>query len=713
MYKRSLLSASIVFALTSTAYAQEYALFDEVVVSATRTEQNKEDVSSSIETVSSSDISKTLSTDVKQALKYTPGVNAQGSGRFGISGFNIRGMENSRVKVMVDDVQQPVPYNPGATEQRKYPNNIEIDTLQAIEINKGPSSTLYGSDALGGVVLFRTKNPEDVLVTTDGDEHRFGIKSSYASTNEEFKNTLTWAMRKGELETLLMATYANGHETQTHGTGLEVEGPDRGAANPADSELGNLLGKMFYQASDFHRFGVTVEYYNKQYNEDELNHHGYSMAPTLTYTENFNKDTNERLRVGFEHEWLLATAIADKLDWSINYQDSSSLSKNYDTTPLYGKRMRERDSGDKSIQFNAKASKLAEFASTPHELTFGANYVSTIFNLENTDYKFDQGTSGPGSSGVPDADLLQWGVFLQDQVYFLDEALVMTAGVRYDSFSANPKADEGYKTAYDKNEDTALTGKLGVVYHLNDNLSVFGQISQGFKAPTVYDLYYFYDQGAIIDANPDLKSEKSISYEAGLRGQYDSAIFELTTFFSDYKDFIVKEKTGRQGNKDVISKKNLDEVEIYGAELSSTTLMDKAFNAPQGVYTRLAIAYADGEDKKTRNALDSVAPLTADFGIGLNRATYGALANVKMVARKSDWNSDTNVDVAGYTLVDLTAYYRPMHDLTLRAGLFNAFDKKYWLFDDLSGRDATGETFSIDSKSQPGRNWGVSLDYQF
>ncbi|MCG9580760.1 TonB-dependent hemoglobin/transferrin/lactoferrin family receptor [Vibrio tubiashii] len=712
MYKKTFLSASIVLALASTAHAEEYALFDEVVVSATRTEQSKADVSSSIETVSSEDIDNTLSTDVKQALKYTPGVNAQGSGRFGISGFNIRGMEQSRIKVMVDDVQQPVPYNPGATEQRKYPNSIEIDTLQAIEVNKGPSSTLYGSDALGGVVLFRTKNPEDVLVT-EGDEHRFGIKSGYSSANEEFKNTLTWAMRQGKLETLLMATYANGSETKTHGSGSEVEGPDRGAANPADSELGNLLAKAFYQANDLHRLGVTVEYYNKQYDENELNQNGYAMSPLFTYTDNFNEDTNQRFRVGFEHEWLLATAITDKVDWSLNYQDSSSLSKNYDTTPFHGKRMRERDSSDKSIQFNAQASKLAELGATPHEFTYGVNYVSTKFSLENTDYKFDKGTVAPGSTGIPDADLLQWGVFLQDQAYFLDEALVMTAGIRYDSFSAKPKTDDGYKTQYDENSDSAFTGKLGAVYHLNDNLSLFGQISQGFKAPTVYDLYYFYNQGAVIEANPNLKSEKSISYEAGLRGQNESAKFELTTFFSDYKDFIVQEKTGEQGGKDVISKKNLDEVEIYGAEFSSTILLDKAFNAPQGVYTRLAVAYADGEDKKTGKAIDSVAPLTADFGLGLNRDNYGALANVKMVARKSDWNSDTNVDAAGYALVDLTAYYRPMNDLTIRAGLFNALDKKYWLFEDLSGRDATGETFSMDSKSQPGRNWGVNVDYQF
>ena len=712
MYKKSLLSASIVLALAPSVHAEEYALFDEVVVSATRTEQSKADVSSSIETVSADDIDSTLSNDVKEALKYTPGVNAQGTGRFGISGFNIRGMDQSRVKVMVDDVQQPVPYNPGATEQRKYPNSIEIDTLQAIEVNKGPSSTLYGSDALGGVVLFRTKNPEDVLVT-DGNEHRFGIKSGYSSANEEFKNTLTWAMREDKLETLLMATYARGHETETHGSGSEVEGPDRGAANPADSELGNLLAKAFYQVNDLHRLGVTVEYYNKQYDEDELNYNGYTIMPGFTYTDNYNEDTNQRLRVGVEHEWMLETAITDKLDWSLNYQDSSSLSKNYDTTGMNGKRMRERDSSDKSIQFNAQASKLAELGAAPHEFTYGVNYVSTKFELDNTDYKYDFGTVTPGSTGIPDADLLQWGVFLQDQAYFLDESLIMTAGLRYDSFNADPSTDSGYTTEYPENKDSAFTGKLGAVYHLNDNLSVFGQISQGFKAPTVYDLYYFYNQGAIIEANPNLKSEKSISYETGLRGQFNSAKFEFSTFFSDYKDFIVQEKTGEQGGKDVISKKNLDEVEIYGAEFSSTVLLDEAFNAPQGVYSRLAVAYADGEDKKTGNDLDSVAPLTADLGLGINREKFGALANVKMVASKSEWNSDSNADAPGYALVDLTAFYRPMNDLTLRAGLFNILDKKYWLYEDLSGYDATGETFSIDSKSQPGRNWGVSVDYQF
>lgn len=716
MLTKTLLSTSILLALSPAAFAEKTTQFDEVVVSATRTTQSKKDVSTSIESVSSADLENMLADNLQQAFSYTPGVEAEAEGRFGISGFTIRGMSASRVKMMIDGVQQPVPYNPGAAEQRKYPNTIEIDTLQGIEVNKGASSTLYGSDALGGVVLLRTKNPSDIL-RTEGDEQRFGIKSGYTSVNDQYKTTLTWAMRQDKLETLLMATYANGNETKTHGSGTEVEGPERGAQNPADSELGNLLAKAFYQANDHHRFGLTVEYYKKQYDEDRLNYNGYTMAPGFTYSDNSSKDTNQRLRIGLEHKWLMDKPFADSMDWSLNFQDSNSLSKNYDTTQRNGRRLREREASDKSIQFDGQLSKITEIHGNLHEFTYGASYLNNDFDLKNTDYSLDSGTSRPGSTGVPDATINQWGIFLQDQAYFMQDRLIVTGGLRYDNFKAKPDVDSGFSKAYEASKNSAFTAKLGSVYHINPHLSVFGQISQGFKAPTVYDLYYFYNQGAVIEANPNLKAEKSLSYELGFRGQNNAANFEFTTFYNEYTDFITQTKTGEQGGKDVFTKQNLDEVTIYGAELSSRIELDKALNIPQGFYTRLAIAYADGEDKKTGDSLDSVAPLIGNIGLGLEREQYGALLNVKMVASKTNWQLATNVDASGYTLVDLTAYYKPMQDITIRAGLFNAFDKKYWLYNDLIGRDSSssahGSAFNIDSKSQPGRNWGINVDYQF
>ncbi|MBD1576604.1 TonB-dependent hemoglobin/transferrin/lactoferrin family receptor [Vibrio sp. S11_S32] len=719
-FKPNLLATAIAFSFSSPLIAAEKSALNEVVVSATRTEQNINDVSASVETVSNNEIDDTMASDPKQALQYTPGVDAQGSGRFGISGYNIRGMEDSRVKVMVDGVQQPTSYNPGSNEQRFYPNDIEIDTLSAIEINKGPSSTLYGSDALGGVVLFKTKDPSDVLIN-DGNENRFGIKSSYTSADETFKNTLTWAMRQGKFETLLMVTYADGYETETYGDGADISGPDRGAADPADKNIGNVLGKAYYQINDAHRIGLTVEYYQRQYDEDELSYDGYSMTipsmpmPLITYNDSYNQDTSERLRVGLSHDWSMNTLLADQLAWSINYQMSDSLSKNHDTTTGMmgtGKRMRKRDASDDSIQFDAQFDKLIEANHGFHQLTYGANFMHNKFKIDNSDHKYDLATVGPGNTGMPDATLVKWGAFIQDQAFLLDERVILTAGLRYDSFKTSPKTDDGFTTEYPENKSDSFTGKIGTVYHFSDHFSSFAQISQGFKAPTVYDLYYFYNQGAIVDANPDLQPEKSLSYELGVRGQNQSARFELVGFYNDYSDFITDQYLGKVGNKDHYSKSNIANAEIYGVEFSSTILLDQAFNAPQGIYSKFSVAYAEGRDKDSGDHLDSVAPLTGNVGVGYYSVnhTFGGLVNITMAASKNDWSQDDNFVAAGYSLVDLTTYYRPIQDLTLRAGLFNALDKKYWLYSDLNGKKS-GE--NQDFYTQSGRNWGVSLDYQF
>ncbi|ELF1353871.1 TonB-dependent hemoglobin/transferrin/lactoferrin family receptor [Vibrio cholerae] len=710
MYKKSLLSSAIMLALVPSAYAEQESQFNEVVVTATRSAQDKQDVAASIDTVSARDIDSSLATNAKDALKYTPGVEVKSGSRFGISGFNIRGMEDSRILTVIDGVQQPVGYNSGANTQSKYSNGIEVDTLQAIEVNKGPSSTLYGSDALGGLVQFRTKNPRDVLVGDD-DGHRFGIKSTYTSVDEQFKNTLTWAMREGKLETLVMATYAQGHETQSHGSGTDIEGPKRGATNPADTDLGNVLAKAQYQVNEAHRVGLTLEHYVKNYDENKLNYNGYSMGG-VTYSNAYTEDTNDRTRVSLDHQWLMNSLLVDESKISLSYQESSALNKNYDTTVKYGSRMRERDTEDKSVQVDAQFNKLIEKQGVSHDISYGGSYLNNDFSINNVDHLYRTGTSNPVQAEMPDADVQKWGIFAQDQMYLMDEQLILTAGLRYDSYEATPKTDAGFTTQYQPNKDNAFTGKLGAVYHLKDNLALFGQISQGFKAPTVYDLYYFYSRGAIIEANPDLKAERSISYEVGTRGNNAYGNMEFAVFINDYKDFITQTKTGQSGGKDVISKYNIDEVRIYGAELSSTLLLDTVSPLPHGSYARLAVAYAHGEDKATGKEIDTVAPLTSVLGLGYDQVNFGSALNVKMVASKDEWQLDNNLDVAGYTVVDLTAYYVPVKDLTVRAGLFNLFDKKYWHYSDISGKTGT-DAFNIDYKSQPGRNWGVSLDYQF
>lgn len=168
MYKQSLLSASIVLALSSTsAFADDYALFDEVVVSATRTNQQLEDVAASVTVINDKDIEKNMVTDVNDLFKYTPGVTVTTNSRQGIQGINIRGMEGNRVKVIVDGVSQTSQFTPSGTQSYNFINSsrvdVDTDMLKSVEIVKGAASSLYGSDAIGGIVAFETKDPSDFL----------------------------------------------------------------------------------------------------------------------------------------------------------------------------------------------------------------------------------------------------------------------------------------------------------------------------------------------------------------------------------------------------------------------------------------------------------------------------------------------------------------------------------------------------------------------
>ncbi|MFA0154456.1 TonB-dependent hemoglobin/transferrin/lactoferrin family receptor, partial [Vibrio sp. 10N.261.46.C10] len=96
---------------------------------------------------------------------------------------------------------------------------------------------------------------------------------------------------------------------QTHGDGADILGPDRGAADPADTQLYNGLAKVFYQANDNHRLGVTFEYFDYQYDSFLASEEGYEIMPGFVYTDSSVEDHNNRMRIGFEHEWAMNNLI--------------------------------------------------------------------------------------------------------------------------------------------------------------------------------------------------------------------------------------------------------------------------------------------------------------------------------------------------------------------------------------------------------------------
>lgn len=735
--KENKLALLIGLLCSGSAVAQDVYTFDEVVVSATRSEQNVRDVAAPVGIVTSDDLADDLAQNIKQAVEAEPGVSMSGNGRFGLSGFTIRGRDDNYVKTIVDGVELPGTYNPGADMMRKFNNTLETDTLQRIEINKGPISSLYGSDALAGAVIIRTKNPSDLL-ELEGDDSYASIKSGYYSVNDSLKGTATLANRTGDLETLLIYTYRNGHEDETHG-GPDINGPERGAADPINFDSDNILAKAFYQINDAHRVGLSIESFNSDQDVARLSDEGDSigfpmgqgMSMSYDYSNTRSADEDTRQRYSIEHQWQANTGAFDQLEWRVAYLKTESKHDNFDhleKSVLMGatvlsstseNRNRQRKGDDESWQADIQFNKAFEFESSYHEIVYGVSYVSNAFSLDYRNYNLDTGGVTDATPEVPNAKSEKWGVFVQDQMFLMNEKLVLNAGLRYDNFRSSPEGDSTFNEA----KNNALTGRFGAVYHWTNELSTFAQVSQGFKAPTLQDLYYFYDQGVTFIPNPDLDAEESLSYEAGVRVNNGYGRIAMSVFYNDYKNFI--EDRMIEGadlsdptSKEVWTTQNISRAKIYGAELSAQVDWKQVVGAPQGLYSDLSLAYTQGKDKQTGEAIDTVAPLTAYFALGYTNLedSYGGKVSLKAAAGKSgsDWSNANNVDnvsAPGYAVTDLTAFYRPVTNLTLRAGLFNAFDVKYWDYTDLAGIDK--DESGIERRTQPGRNWGLEAEYVF
>ncbi|HRF83975.1 MAG TPA: TonB-dependent receptor plug domain-containing protein, partial [Pseudoxanthomonas sp.] len=151
--------------------------FDRVQVTATRTERAIVDVPASVDVIDRERLDQTLARDIKDLVRYEPGISVTSSfGRFGLGGFRIRGLDGNRVQIQTDGIAVSDAFLIGSFANANR-NFVDLDTLKQVEIVRGPASALYGSDALGGVVAFVTKDPVDYL--GEGRDAYFGLKFGY------------------------------------------------------------------------------------------------------------------------------------------------------------------------------------------------------------------------------------------------------------------------------------------------------------------------------------------------------------------------------------------------------------------------------------------------------------------------------------------------------------------------------------------------------
>lgn len=697
---------------------------DKVTVAATLTEKSIGDVASSVNVLNNEDLENINASDIKNMLRYETGVTVGTGGgqasRFGYKGFNIRGMDENRIKIMVDGIDQADSFAPsGSPYQRAGRNYVDIDAMKQIEILKGPASSLYGSDAIGGVVAFTTKDPADYL-RPDGNDTAMSVKMQYRGADEELSETLTLANRTGKLDTMLVYTHRDAGEQENYDDTIGGTGAARTEPDPVDYDSDNYLAKAQYQINDRHRIGLVVENF-ESYTKTDV-----QSKLEGSYTDYYiGKDTVTRERYGIFHEWQANTALFDSLRWTLDQQTSES---DQDTHHVYrgARRVKAYTQEEESLDFQAQFDKQWQ----EHQFTYGVSYETTdTTNVTDTLY-LDSPSQNTYDRYIPLVESKSIGAFLQDQITLMDGKLLLIPGVRYDKFEANPDLDNTFQPP------TAITGeltdhdsdkftfRLGSVYKLTDEYSIYGNYSQGFKSPEVIDSYYGshrnYGPGSnyLSLPNPDLKPEESDSFEIGFRANGQHGSFQISAFYNEYTNFIESaavDNTYEGVTYDSVTQNvNIDEVTIKGVELQGALWLDSALGAPMGTSLQMSIAYADGENDTNGEALDSISPLKGVFGLSYDSpsSNWGSTLNWTLVAEKEskDTSSSNDITTAGYGTVDLTAYYHFGEHFTLRGGIYNLNDKKYNEWEDVRELSATAD---LDRYTQPGRNFSLSATYTF
>ncbi|MBO6555947.1 MAG: TonB-dependent hemoglobin/transferrin/lactoferrin family receptor [Pseudomonadales bacterium] len=721
------LAVCIASLITTPTKANE--IEETITVIGTRTERSLEEVAATISVRTVEDIEREMARDIADLVRFEPGVSVSGTGdRFGLSGFNIRGIEGNRVLTLVDGIRvaEEFSFGPFLSSRRDY---VDIDSLSRAEIARGPISSLWGSDALGGVVAFTTKSPSDYL--SEDQATHVSVKAGYSSTDSSTVVTTTLAGGNETISGLLLYTARNGEETETAG-GENGFGPTREEADPQDVDTDNIVAKLEWRVAESHRLTFGFENFENQTDTQVYSDYNTLSRGVLVNTRDA-VDERERTRYSIRYDYDGQGLFADNATVTF-YQQASETSQTtleLRSPPFVLQQVRTRDSYfDQDIDgAMAQLTKLFEVGSTTHTVTYGVDYYKT----DNASLR-DGGTVDINGGFVfeffplptrdfPITEVTQVAFFVQDEISLMDGRLLISPSLRYDEFDANVNADSIYRNGNPgvpepvDFDDSEVTGKLGVVYRFNNELSVFGRYSEGFRAPPYDDVNVGFTNfigGYKTISNPNLVSETSEGWEVGLRFQTEYAQATFTAFTNDYEDFIEELSTiGIDFSDGLLTFQsiNLSEVEINGAELAMD--LDLTNNGFDGFTLRAAIAYAEGEDKTTNEPLNSIEPLSAVLGLGYDAPSskWGGDLIWTLSAGKEESDIDANnprIETAGYGTLDLLAYFNINESWTVNAGIFNLTDKEYirWADTTAIGADAPGRF------TQPGINGSVTVRFE-
>ena len=732
--------SSLIFGLINPKILHASDGIEEVTVVASRVETPVNDLTSTVNIIDSERLERELARDIKDVIRFEPGVVVGGTGsRFGLDGFNIRGIGGNRVLTMIDGIRIPdeFSFGPFLSARRDF---VDVDSINRVEIARGPVSSAWGSDALGGVVAFTTPPPSAIL---GEDQFKSTIKVGYSSGDDSTVATFETAGRMDELSALISYTRRESSETENQG---EVGGTTqtRELPDPQSMITENLSLKVGFEPTPDTRLLFSLEQFDMETDSTLLSDAGTVSRGTLIHSRTAS-DTRDRtrisLRLDLDVDWVIAETVSAKI-----YNQSSETLQNMDETrlppPYLFPQFRTRDSMfDQTLKgASLEVTKSFVIGNSDHSFIYGIERFET--ESESTR---DGGTvdsvgaplfefSPLPTRDFPTTSVKTTAMFIQSEITMLNNRFLLMPGLRYDRvkattapdllyFSGNPGV--GAPTDF---EDSEASFKLGALYRFDNDLAIFANYSQGFRAPPYDDVNLGFSNvmgGYKTVSAPNLTSETSEGIEIGLRTRDEYWNASIALFQTDFEDFIASAGDGhcsRQfqvtGCRDpldnflVFQSENLESVTIEGVEIKAE--FDLAGVGLENMDLRFSAAYASGEETNTNNPINTVQPLSAVFGVSYSDPAGGWSAStvLTLVSRKDESDiadGSPARGTSGYGIIDVFANYNISDNLSLRAGIYNLTDKTFIQWPDAV---AIGNDAALRF-TQPGINGSIDISYEF
>nr|WP_249115856.1 TonB-dependent receptor [Azoarcus sp. L1K30] len=511
-------------------------LLDELVVSATRTSQSVRELSAAVTVIDRETIEKSGAVTADQLVQSVPGVYAA---RMDVSAPNriaqtyMRGLSGSgRTLVLIDGVPMNVLYD-GQVDW----SQLSTRDIERIEVVRGAASSLYGSNAMGGVINIISRLPGE------GVKGRVSFDSG---TNQTQRVAASVSGRSGAT-----GFFVSGSRLRSDGYDMWTEA-QKSAAGAAKDQLiaigtkkTNLVAKLTHEisSSDFMELSVS--------SLDDLSTDFYDIPD---YLPQRRKQLLTSAR--YQH-------FGDNTDSSIliyhrdgkQYADSAA-------PPLYTSIASEGEFDDRTLGLNAQSSVRL---GSGHTLTFGVDAMDG-----EIDVLYDHFASTPSRAMRITGEVQRMGLFLQDELRLNEDWGLNLAG-RVDHWRTSGKQtdtlDGQPEGVYPEREGTEFSPKVGVLYRLQPGTSVRANVGKAFKLPELWEMYSSNRRGATTYwGNPDLSPERLNAYDIGIDHYYSRQGFVKATFYrNEAEDFVYSVRRDALNS----DKMNIDRVVTRGVELEA------------------------------------------------------------------------------------------------------------------------------------------------